>query len=285
MTDDPYTPNRSIRRILVALDASPHSMAALESAADLAAAFGATLQGLFVEDINLVRLSDLPMAREVRSFTQPAQSLNERRLSLQFKRQAQQAEQALRSVARQMKLEFTFDVKRGAVTRTLLEAAQDADLLTLGKTSRPWSSRRKLGRTARTVLSEAPRSVLILSEVLRPNQPIIVYYDGTDAAESALKLAASLAYRSDRSSLTVLLPTENDDETQQLHDDVVERFAHTVAPLHIRPLTPLEATRLAAATHAEGGGLVVLPAGSPPLCDVDLQQFLYEVDRPVLIAR
>lgn len=285
MTDERQPPSRSIRRILVALDASPHSLAALESAADLAAAFKAELRGLFVEDINLIRLSDLPVAREVRSFTQPAQTLSERRLSLQLKRQAERAEQALKSVAQQVQVEFSFEVKRGAVTGSLLDAAEDADLVTLGKTSQPWSSRRKLGSTARTLLSEAPRPVLVLSEALRPDQPIIVYYDGTDAAESALKFAASLAYRSDRSSLTVLLPTDDAEETERLHDQVVERFAHTVAPLRVRPLTPLEATRLAAATHAEGDGLVVLPAGCPPLCDVDLQQFLYEVDSPVLVVR
>jgi nucleotide-binding universal stress UspA family protein len=285
MTDERQPPSRSIRRILVALDASPHSLAALESAADLAAAFKAELRGLFVEDINLIRMSDLSVAREVRSFTQPAQSLSERRLSLQLKRQAERAEQALQSIAQRMQVESSFEVTRGAVARSLLDAAQDVDLITLGKTSQSWSSRRKLGSTARALLSEATRPVLVLSEVLRPDQPIIVYYDGSDAAESALKFAASLAYRSDRGSLTVLLPTDDSDETQRLHDQVVERFAHTVAPLRVRPLTPLEATRLAAATHAEGNGLVVLPAGCPPLCDIDLQQFLYEVDSPVLIAR
>ncbi|MBK7177644.1 MAG: universal stress protein [Chloroflexi bacterium] len=55
-----------IQRILVALDASPHSLAALEAAIDLAERLDAELQGLFVEDINLLRLAQLPFARELR---------------------------------------------------------------------------------------------------------------------------------------------------------------------------------------------------------------------------
>ena len=45
----------SIRRILVALDASPASLSAMQNAVELAARLGAELIGLFVEDINLLR--------------------------------------------------------------------------------------------------------------------------------------------------------------------------------------------------------------------------------------
>ncbi len=52
-------------RILVAIDTSPHGRAALEAAADLAAASSAELCGLFVEDLNLLRLAGLPFAHEI----------------------------------------------------------------------------------------------------------------------------------------------------------------------------------------------------------------------------
>ena len=55
-----------IRRILVAVDASTHSLAALEAASVLAEVLNAELVGIFVEDINLLRLAGLPFAREVR---------------------------------------------------------------------------------------------------------------------------------------------------------------------------------------------------------------------------
>ncbi len=60
-----------IRRILVALDASGASLAALDAAARLAATLEAELLGLFVEDEDLLRLAGLPCAREVGfTFTQ-----------------------------------------------------------------------------------------------------------------------------------------------------------------------------------------------------------------------
>jgi len=49
-----------IRRVLVAMDASPHSRAALEAAIELASHFEAELRGLFVEDINMLRAVGLP---------------------------------------------------------------------------------------------------------------------------------------------------------------------------------------------------------------------------------
>ena len=57
---------RPPRRIVVALDASSHSHAALAAAVALAGRLQAELQGIFVEDVNLLRLAELPFAREVR---------------------------------------------------------------------------------------------------------------------------------------------------------------------------------------------------------------------------
>ena len=51
-----------IHRILVALDASLRSLAALEAAAELAAQWHAELLGLFVEDVELLRMASAPAA-------------------------------------------------------------------------------------------------------------------------------------------------------------------------------------------------------------------------------
>ena len=64
------------RRILVALDASPHSLAALEAAAELAASLRAELIGLFVEDANLLRVAGFPFAREFGAYTAQAREID-----------------------------------------------------------------------------------------------------------------------------------------------------------------------------------------------------------------
>ncbi|MGD8821809.1 MAG: universal stress protein, partial [Anaerolineales bacterium] len=58
-----------VERILVAVDASSHSRAALEAAAELAASLEVELVGIFVEDINLMRLAELPIAVEIETPT------------------------------------------------------------------------------------------------------------------------------------------------------------------------------------------------------------------------
>ena len=55
----------AVKRILIALDPSRRGQSALQAAAHLAAGTGAELAGLFVEDINLLRLAGLPFAREL----------------------------------------------------------------------------------------------------------------------------------------------------------------------------------------------------------------------------
>jgi hypothetical protein len=56
---------RSDRVVAVAFDTSARGQAALEAAVRLAAATRAQLQGLFVEDEDLLRLAGLPFAREI----------------------------------------------------------------------------------------------------------------------------------------------------------------------------------------------------------------------------
>ena len=89
----------TLRHILVALDASTHSLAAVEAAADLAAAMQAEMEGLFIEDINLIRLASLPCTREVRHTASMA-SLDLEQMERALKAQASEARQALAAAAR-----------------------------------------------------------------------------------------------------------------------------------------------------------------------------------------
>ena len=74
----------SIRRIMVALDASPRNVEMIEIAAKLAARMGSELIGLFVEDINLLRMADLPFASEIGLFSNGTRRLDSGRLNWNF---------------------------------------------------------------------------------------------------------------------------------------------------------------------------------------------------------
>lgn len=130
-------PEQIIRRILVALDASTDSVAALKTAASLAASLQAELVGLFVEDINLLRLAGLPFASEVQRVTGTGRVLDEAGMERDLQLQASQARRALANAAADAEATWTFRVVRGVVTTEILAAALEADLLTLGRASRP----------------------------------------------------------------------------------------------------------------------------------------------------
>jgi len=272
-----------LQRILVALNASPHSQAALEAAVRLAMDFEAEVEGLFVEDETLLRAAQLPFAEEVRAFTASPKGLTNQRMKRQLRYQAEYAEHILQQTAEQAEVAYNFEVVQGDVTRELMNAATEVDLLVLGRTSRT-SSRRQLGSTSETLLTDAPTPVLVLREAVPPQQPVLVYYDGRDAAKAALDVAVQLSRRSGPRPLTVLLPADDETETDRLREEVRARCNQLDAPLSVHVLTRAESRRLSAFARRKGG-LVILPADCNPLSHVPLRQFLYEIDRPLLLMR
>ncbi len=275
------SPDRSFRRILVALDASPHSRAALDLAVQLAARLEADLEGLFVKDENLIRAAQLPFAEEVRTHA-VSKALSDRRVQRQLRRQADQAEAVLQEATEQSPVSHDFRVVEGQVIRQLLRAAEETDLVALGKTSTQ-SSRRRLGTTSEALLAESSTPVLVLRRAARRRPPPSAYYDGSETAQKALRTAAGLADRG--VSLTVFLPAGDETTTEQLRGEVHEALGAHSVQVQVRPLTPAEANRLAALARRYGPGLFVMPGTGSPLVDASLQRFLYELDRPLLLVR
>ena len=283
-TIDAPSSTRIFRRILVALDDSPHSRAALDMAVRLAADLEAELEGLFIKDENLLRVAQLPFAEEVRTHSVSPKRLTDRRVERQLRYQAERAEAALQKATERVDIRSNFRVVEGHVTRELLRAADDADLLAMGKTSTQ-SSRRRLGTTSEALLSDCSTPVLVLRRPTRLRQPILTYYDGSDAAKAALRVAVRLATRGAPHPLKVFLPATDEEQTARLRNEVDEEYDNRGSHLQVRPLTRVERVRLATLARRDGTGLFVVPGGCSPLSDTPLQQFLYELDRPLLVVR
>ena len=98
----------SFRRILVALDASAHSLAALQAASEMAAWMESELVGLFLEDINLVRLAGLPFAREVGFPSAISRELDVVAMERALKLVAVQAKQAIAATAERAHVPWSF---------------------------------------------------------------------------------------------------------------------------------------------------------------------------------
>ncbi len=271
----------TIERILVALDTSRHSLAALQAAAELACSFEAELHGLFVEDVNLLRIAALPMARELQfPFATHAQ-MNPRRMRRQLRAQAHQARRALSSICRKREIEWTFRVVRGSVPSQVLKAAAEADLLCVGRASRPLTQRPGMGSTARAAATDRHQSVLLISRGMRIAPPVVVTYNGSRAADRALRLARQLS-RPTGGFLSILVPADASTPPEELRKQVNERLNSEDLVVGYRELTGSGVTSIIGGVQTEGCGTVVVSKALLHRDEID--QLLDALECPVALT-
>lgn len=273
-----------IKRILVALDASTHSLAALEAAADIAAALEAELLGLFVEDENLLHLAGLPFAQEVRTPWAASRQISSDRMEEDLRLQAAQARRALQAAAERVQARWSFKTVRGQVTSAVLDAALEADLVAMGRISHPVSSRNRLGSTARAAAANIRRSVLLMQQGGNLSYPVLVTFDGSPAAWQALLAAAKLAGASG-DDLSVLLLCENPEEVSQLKDEVRNWLGQRDLRAQYSWLPQPTPTALIKLVRAAADCVLVLGGDNPLVEAGAIQELLDETDCPVLLVR
>lgn len=244
---------RPIRRIVVALDASSYSLAALRTAAEVAALLDIDLQGLFVEDINLLYLCDFPFNQEIGSYTGRARPLENAALERQLRTVATAIHRSINQVALDTPVRWSFQVRRGSVVNELLAATQDADLLSLGRSGHV--RRNTLGSTARALVQRSRRPLLLLGTEGGLVYPLIAVYTGSAASQRTLQWLATLTHYTHRTVRVLLVArpesphtmTELENEARSILGNVTAEF---VSVRYGNILTTL---------RAHDGGTLVLP--------------------------
>lgn len=279
----------TIKRILVAIDASPHSLAALEAAAALAVRFQAELSGLFVEDENLLRLADLPFVQEVGLFSATRRRINGKELERQIRVQSRRVRRVFAVTTQRAQVTWSFRVVRGSVLSEVLAAASEADVLVLGQAGWSLLRRGRLGSTVRGILPERFGLTLILKERTCLGVPLAVVYDGSTVAERALIAADTLRWEPDNDQklaerLIVLLLAEERAKVQTLQRQAASYLADRGTTVRYRSLTRANVLGLVDVLQAEGCGTLVLPARSSTLQNSILVALLEHLDLPVLLV-
>jgi nucleotide-binding universal stress UspA family protein len=272
-----------IERILVALDASPHSLAALQAAADLADKLGAELRGLFIEDINLLRLAQLPVARELRYPRATSDKLDAMQMEAQLRSQGALAQRYLEEIAARRHLACSFSVMRGLVANTLLQAAQESDLLVLGRISYSLVRTTRLGSTAQTAVSQTQRSVLLMHPRADLSGPPLLIYDGSPAGERALSLAIGLTPRNGR--LSILLYAPDDEDVQRLIEQISAQTEARQIEAAYRRLHRFYAQEVNELIQDSDSSLLILSDAYDHLSIAKLNQFMEQLTCPVLLVR
>lgn len=273
-----------IRRIVVAIDASPGSMAALEAAAELAGMFEAELHGLFVEDVDLLRWSSLPFAREVGSTSGEYRRVESGELERQLRAQAARVRATLDATARRLGVHTSFRITRGAVPEELLLHLTGDDVLSLGVRGRAGRPGHRLGSTARRVIAAGRGRTLLLPAGVRPRAPVAVVVDGTAASADALEIAGRLARRRARDVyLYCIAPTEQ--AARALFREAMTRFGNGATEAPFRHLEPRAVSRAGHLAHADGAHTLMLPSGTETISEEQLETIVAEFPGCLLITR
>jgi hypothetical protein len=142
------------RRITVVLLDKPQSRELLSLGATIASLLQAEIEGVFVEDDALFRLTGLPFLRELRLDSRNEARLDPARLTREWRAIAKQAREALEESATRAGLNWSFRVWRGEYDCDLKNLASDSEMLLMGSqgvlTSRRLSSQaRQTSSTSR----------------------------------------------------------------------------------------------------------------------------------------
>lgn len=274
----------SVRRIVVAIDSSLHAQAAAEAAVTLASRFKAVLEGLFVEDVNLINLAEHPLSRLVSFPSGEASSLDRRSLEIHIRSERARAQRTLETVAARLKLRPTFRTLRGRVESEIVTAASDADLLVVGFAGRGRQGRGRPGSVALAAIEKGPRSVLVYRTGVSSSGTPLVCFDGSEGGLKALDAATSLQRGSNDEIRVVLVPGENADATmlREMVAGLSSSGGLKAALVECANPSAQRLCQLAALSDTSG---IVIAAGNPLLEGGGLKQMLAEAPCPILLVR
>jgi len=250
-------PEVAITRIMVALDTSARSSAALDTAAELASALGAQLLGLFVEDINLLRLAGLPFAREVGRASAAARPLDFSEMERAMRLEAARAQRSIAGAAQRMQLQWSFRVTRGQMIAQVLAEAEQVDMVVLGRT----------GESAAATAG-----------------PVLVLFDGRPAARQALATAVRLAKANER-PLGVLIPADTTEIFRQQRELAAASLGSGAPRVHYIALAGGDVAHLARAVCAEKCSAFVLASGSLPAGADEVGALIHAIGCPLVLLK
>jgi len=141
-------PRKPRGRIVLAADAGSYSVTSVSLAVAMASSAGSLLQGLFVEDEDLLQITGLPCSREITLTTATERSTSSEQMQRSLRRVAHQFRQTLQQQAQALQVAWRFDTMRGRVRDIGLKPESDVTYTILANTPahRLQSTRQQVAR-------------------------------------------------------------------------------------------------------------------------------------------
>jgi nucleotide-binding universal stress UspA family protein len=274
----------NINRILVALDASAVNRSILQAAATLAVNLDAKLNALFIEDINLFRLAELPFAREIVYGSDTGREMNVANMERSVHMQTSRLRQLVETIAQQSQVNISFDVKRGDIATAICNASKQTDLLIFGKNTQLIKQSLKVGTIAKTLLSSTHCNLMVLQHGAIIERPVVVAFDGSEVSQYAASLASRLAQQ-DHNALIVLFPAVDDYRYQQLYKQLMEKLNDAALQINAVRLTGNTVAQILQVIKQQNGRILLLESGRTFLTNDQTQELVIQADIPIILLR
>ncbi len=199
-----------VKRILVALDSSSHSFSALKAAVEMAHHYKASLKGVFIHDSKLINLANMPFLREVGEYTAITREISSDGITRGMVVQSHWITQTFHKLTNQTGLHGEFEILHGNIYQIIDQEAENCDLLVIGKSGTNPIGKPRLGSTARLVIKQGKKPLLLVEENDLLGHPIFVLFDDSLVGWISLETGRDLLNTGD--NLNILLNEDSADE-------------------------------------------------------------------------
>lgn len=255
-------------RVTVVIDASRGSLDTLKTAADIAARVQAHLMALFIEDINLFSLAELPFARELDRTSGAARPLDRHAVTRASQADAKRIRQLLQVESEHRQITASMKVVRGHYVSAAMAAAEETDVVIMSNVT---------GVRLRTVKTPARTPRSLVARAGGP-KPVWTLFDGTPAAGRALTMAKDFSKQRE-AELVVLVANQS---FGRLVGEAKDLLGDT--PARYQPIASVEASEILNAMLAEGSSMLFWPRGESTLFEKLPAFLLDELVCPLVVV-
>lgn len=272
-----------VKRILIPLDNSQHSFAALKAAVAMAQHYDAEIKGLFVEDINLLNLAKMPFHQEVGEYTAIIREISTDGLSRGIVVQSRWAVQSFRKLINQTDFKSDFVILRGEVSEIIQKESQKCDLIILGKSGTNIFRSVKLGSTTKMMINNHRIPLLLVEENNQLGYPMFLLYDNSPVGKISLETARDLLDPDE--TLIILLNKDNPQAFSETKNQLNQwALAHQVN-ISIESYKTHTFRRFLRLIDGIKKGLFILPHNADLIHQAITQLCLDMISLPIMLIR
>ena len=280
-----------MKSIVIAMDGSPASHAALKVAVDWAGLLDAKLRGIFIEDEQ--RFVSYPAGLAAEGGVPIAVPLSESAMAAMnatVKSEGNALEQAFKNACAKLKTDSQFVRRRGDVNELLTWEARAADLVVVGRRGfSEGTTGRQPGPTTETLIHQALRPVLVVPEKPRSGKGALFAYDGSRGVQRVLVPGTAMLASKGEKGLAVSIGEEEGQEVA-LRETILTYWKNwsVKGEFIMVPRKDRVSTILVGLAREKGLGMIVMGAfGHNPLRELffgsNTLEVLEKTDCPVLL--